>query len=123
MNSSPLLHHTVGKWMLKKFSLNYRTHALFCTGDSNVASSYTIRDGFILIKIKPLGDYSLCFSPNCRDLFAEFQFRQISTQNDIIQVIESLEYVEYKNCGLEEASASKCEVMLYAQQFEYQRVN
>ena len=121
-DSSSLLHNVTGAWFQRKFGLNYRTLALFCTGKLDVARGYAAQPGVSVIQIFPVGDFSICFSEKCMDLYGHFQFRPDITGAEIEQELDSLSYVEYKNCGLDIAAASGFEAMLYAEQFNYFRI-
>ncbi len=121
-DSGLLLHRVTGAWFQQKFGLNYRTNALFCTGRLDVAKGYAVHQDVAVIQVTPIGDYSLCFSEKCMDLYGHFQFRPDFTETEIVQELESLCFLEYKNRGLEIAAASGHEVMLDAQQFNYLRI-
>jgi hypothetical protein len=108
--------------MNDNYGLDYRSMALFCTGKLEVARGYAAVPGFVVIEILPLGDFSLCFSSKCYDLYAHFQFKGKLSDEQIRNSIVDLNFVEYKNGGLLEARQSGCEVMLFAQRFEYRRI-
>lgn len=120
-HSDPALHAIWGSWFQETFSLDYRSKTIFCTGNQEVASSYTnSKTG--LICIEPLGDFTLCFSNKCKDLYGHFLYSGISPPyqiDKVYEVMNSLEYIEFKNEGLPEAALSGNEIMVYANQFRY----
>lgn len=122
-DSSAQLHGVAGSWMYERFGINYRNAALFCTGRKEVAMGYGTLPGMSAIRIWPIGDYSVCFSRNCMDLYGHFQFRPGVSDDEIRDSIEGLDFLEYKNSGLQEAAESLCEVMLFAQKFGYSRIS
>lgn len=117
-------HNAIGIWFQKKFGINYREKAIFCTGNISIARGY-VNPTSALIELRPIGDFSLCFSPKCKDLFGYLQFRALA-ESELISAVDSemedLGYIQYKNCGLEEAAASGNEVMLIAAQFDYKKI-
>lgn len=114
-----------GHWFFGKFGVNYRNRALICSGDKDIARGYVKTGTSTLIEVMPLEPFSICFSANCLDLFGYFQFagREVREDPHKVQMeLESLEFVEYRNGGLDEAVASGNEVMVYAEYFAYRRL-
>lgn len=115
------LHEISGNWFQSQFGLNFRSKAIFCSGSLAQAVSY-LDDKSTLIQIWPIGRYSLCFSERCTDLFEHlaFSFKGNSfSVNEVNLELANLGYVKYENSGLENAVASQCEVMLFAENFGF----
>lgn len=121
-DSSAQLHGVAGSWMLERFGINYRNVALFCTGKKEIALGYATVPGMTAIQIWPIGEYSICFSKNCLDLYGHFQFLPDTTDDQMRDTLNALDFQEYKNAGLEEAAASQCEAMLFAHKFGYCKI-
>lgn len=127
MNSSRRVHNVTGTWFDNTFGLNYRTKAIFCTGNIETAKGY-LKTHKWLLEIKPNGPYRICFSATCKDLFGHFQFLHLPEDDNcmfeatIRDSLQTLKYVEHKNSGIDVAAASGSEVMLYAEQFSYKRI-
>jgi hypothetical protein len=122
-DSDPKLHRIAGEWFTKKFGSDYRSLSLFCSGDVEIAKGY-LTEGKGLVQLSPVGDFRLCFSPSCKDLFGHFQFKQklLADEASVFAELESLDFVEFKNHGLEASVASKNEVMVIASAFHYKRI-
>jgi hypothetical protein len=121
-NTSIQLHSAFSAWFIKKFSLDYRSKSIFCTGDINVAQGY-VNSSSALIKLAPIKDFRVCYSPKCKDLFGNFQFLAGSDMEKVSivdDVLDSLEYVEFKNDGLDLAIKSNNEIMVFAERFMYE---
>lgn len=104
-----------------RFNVDYRGTSLFCTGDAAVAAGYRTSTS-TLIAIEPVGEYSLCYSTKCKDLFGYYQFHWSATAPSAEKIqsdMDSLEFVHQRDGGLEAAAASGHEVMLVAVQFRY----
>lgn len=115
------IHQFMIKWFMDNFGVDYRGTSLFCTGDASIAAGY-VTPSSTLISLEPLGDYSVCFSEKCKDLFGYYMFnwRNVDTSYEKIQRdMDSLGFVHARNEGLYEAAASGNEVMLVAKQFRY----
>jgi len=121
-DSSAQLHSVAGTWMSERFGINYRNVALFCTGRKEIAVGYAALPGMTAIQIWPIGDYSICFSKKCLDLYGHFQFRPDVTNEEIRESLDALDFKEYKNAGLQEAVDSECEVMVFARKFGYRKI-
>lgn len=115
-------HTVAGAWMHEKFGLNYRSYALFCTGDREVASRYASLPACALISIEPIGEYSLCYSEKCMDLYGHFLFMPQLSDDAIRESLEDLNFKEFRNSGIDPAAESGCEVMLFANKFAYARL-
>ncbi|WP_418320465.1 hypothetical protein [Piscinibacter sakaiensis] len=109
------------EWFVEHFRVDYRGRSLFCTGDASIAAGYKTPSS-TLISIEPLGDYSVCFSTKCKDLFEHYQFywSAATTSLETIRTdMASLGFVHQHNGGLDEAAMSGHEVMLVAERFRY----
>ncbi len=115
------VHQALDGWFSDRFGVKYRGSSLFCTGDAAVAAGYTTEKS-ALISIEPLGDYSLCYSPVCKDLFGHYQFYWASpetTVEDIKADMDSLGFVHRVNGGIQQAAVTGHEVMLFGERFRY----
>lgn len=118
------IHQLVIEWFVEQFGVDYRGRSLFCTGDASIAAGY-MTESSTLISIEPLGDYSACFSTQCKDLFGYYQFNwsAASTSPEKIRTdMESLGFVHERNGNLTAAAASGNEVMLVAERFHYSKL-
>lgn len=115
------IHQLLVDWFVNHFGVDYRGKSLFCTGDPSVAAGYKTPSSS-LISLEPLGDYCVCFSTKCKDLFGHYQFHWSApnTSLDLIQSdMESLEFIHQRNGGVDAAASSGHEVMLVAERFRY----
>lgn len=118
------VHGICGQWFLDRFGVNYRSKSLFCTGDLAVAKGYA-NVGARLVRISPVGEFRLCFG-NCKDLFASIQFLGYKSElcvSNIYDLLETLEYKEYINCGLDLAEKSGNEIMLVSDRYKFEMVS
>lgn len=116
-------HQILNEWFVDRFGIAYREKALFCTGDALVAAGY-VTGASSLILIEPVGNYSVCYSAKCKDLFGVYQFYWSTSNHSALEIrshMDSLDFVQHCNGGLGEAAASGCEVMLVAENFRYIR--
>ncbi|QBP74550.1 hypothetical protein E2K99_05760 [Herbaspirillum huttiense] len=115
------VHNAINDWFIESFNIGYRGDALFCTGDRSVAAGYVTKDS-TLIAIAPLGDYTVCYSAKCKDLFGYYQFYWSSPEATLEKIkadLESLDFVHEKNGDLTAAAVSGNEVMIVAERFQY----
>lgn len=115
------IHETLCAWFSEEFGMSYRELGLFCTGDREVAKGY-VKPTSTLIRIEPVGDFSVCYSEVCKDLFAHCQFRWIpngASAEVIRSDLESFNYIQLSNTGLQEAARTNNEAMIYAERFRY----
>lgn len=115
-------HQILNEWFLDRFGVAYREKSLFCTGDPLIAAGY-VTSASSLILIEPVGNYSICYSPNCKDLFSIYQFYWSTSNPSALEIrtrMDGLDFVQHQNSGLSEAAATGCEVMLVADSFRYQ---
>lgn len=115
------LHMEIGEWFEKNVGINYRSKALFCTGDIGIARGYLDNEK-ALIELVPIGSYSICFSPKCKDLFGHLQFCCRGSFENLLGVdslLDDIGFIETKNGGIEVAAASGNEVMIFANTFAY----
>lgn len=120
------LHVRLQGWFSTKFGVDYRSQALFCTGDLDVAKGYARSHQAAVIALTPAEPYSLCFSPICKDLYGHFQFLSARNPNYLTTLddeLEKLNYVHRVDCGLEEAAATGNEVMVFSQSFSYSLIS
>lgn len=120
------LHSELQRWFTERFGIDYRGQALFCTGDLAVAQGYSrLHLDVAVIELVPAGPYSLCYSPLCKDLFAQYQFvwsRDASYLTGLAEDLDRLQYVHRVNEGLNEAAESGNEIMLFARSVAYRVV-
>jgi hypothetical protein len=122
LHSSLSLHTLADAWFVDRFGAPFRSKALFCTGDF-YASLEFCREDRLPISIKPAGNFKLCFSERCKDMYRHFQampgFPYEKTQ--VWAELDSLNYQMIENGPWDAAAASGCEIMLLAPAFEYHR--
>ncbi|MGO0628659.1 hypothetical protein ACTORR_01060 [Pseudomonas sp. SAR267] len=114
-------HNILNEWFIDRFSVAYREKSLFCTGDALIAAGY-VSEASSLILIEPVGDYSVCYSSRCKDLYSIYQFNWSTSNPSALEIrthMDGLDFVQHHNTGLEEAAATGCEVMLFAESFRY----
>ena len=121
-DTSPELHELADAWFEQQFGLYFRSKALIGSGDLNQAKRYC-DDKHVLVSIEPIGDYAFCYSPMCRDMYLHFKGIDSRRwqQDQVWQEMNSLQYQLVKNASWAAAVDSKCEIMMYAQAFKYQR--
>lgn len=115
------IHQFMIEWFVDSFGVDYRGTSLFCTGDASIAAGY-ITPSSTLISLEPLGDYSVCFSTECKDLFGYYLFNWSAADTPFERIradMDSLGFVHMRNEGLEAAAVSGHEVMLVAEHFRY----
>lgn len=115
------IHQALNEWFVDRFGVDYRGRSLFCTGDASIAAGYKTESS-TLISIEPLDDYSVCYSPKCKDLFGYYQFYWSAADISVEKIradMDSLDFVHQSNDGLEAAATSGHEVMLVAERFHY----
>ncbi|WP_175170401.1 hypothetical protein [Achromobacter kerstersii] len=115
------VHEVLKGWFEDRFGVDYRGSSLFCTGDVAIAAGYKTQAS-VIIAIEPIGNYSLCYSTKCKDLFAYYQFywRITDASPDKMRAdMDLLGFIHHHNDGLEAAAASGNEVMLVAEKFRY----
>jgi hypothetical protein len=126
LDTPSMVHLISDDWFESKFQTRYRARGVICSGDIEIARGY-MKPHKELIEIAPIGDYRLCFSPNCKDLFGVFQFRLL-TESDrknselIYSVLDNIGYIELRNEGLEVVAATGHEAMIVCDQFHYKLV-
>lgn len=117
----PQIHRIADEWFFSNFGQRFRSKAIFATGNFVQAKEY-LRPGSRLINVWPIGSYRLCYSPSVYDLFEQFSTvfaGQSPSEKDLLQCLDQLGYICIQDGGLEEAAASKCEVMLQSDTFGY----
>jgi hypothetical protein len=115
------VHRALNDWFSERFGVKYRGSSLFCTGDVAIAAGYTTQAS-ALISIEPIGEYSLCYSTICKDLFGHYQFHWASpetTVETILADMENLGFVHQVNGGIQQAAITGHEVMLFGESFRY----
>lgn len=117
----PTIHRVVNEWFVDRFGVGYREQSLFCTGNPAIAAGY-LSGLTSLITLEPIGDYSVCYSTKCGDLFGYCQFfwsnREVS-DDKIRADLDSLDFIHKTNEGIEQAASSGNEVMLVAERMRY----
>jgi hypothetical protein len=117
----PAIHQVVNEWFLERFGVGYREQSLFCTGNPTIAAGYLSRSTS-LITLEPIGNYSVCYSTKCADLFGYYQFYwsdgRVSDEK-IRADLDSLGFIHSINENLEQAASSGNEVMLVAERMHY----
>lgn len=124
-DTDPRLHHVATEWFNRKFGKDYRSLSLFCTGNVDIARGYLTSEK-ALIELQPIGDFSLCFSSKCKDMFGHFQFKPPSFFESVANIeneLEELEFLECKNEGVAISAQSGSEVMVIARSFQYRRIS
>jgi hypothetical protein len=79
-----------------------------------------------LIELAPVGSFSICFSPECFDLYGHFQFGGRNLPENLDEVpaeLEKLDFIQVIGCGLDVAADSGQEVMVYAEYFSYRVIS
>ncbi|WP_133167874.1 hypothetical protein [Burkholderia gladioli] len=117
----PAVHQVLDDWFFDRFGVKYRGSSLFCTGDATIAAGY-VTEKSALISVEPLGNYSLSYSPICKDLFGHYQFYWSSpetTLEDIHNSMDSLGFIHQVNGEIQHAAATGHEVMLFGECFRY----
>lgn len=115
------VHQILKEWFEDRFGVDYRGSSLLCTGDAAIAAGYKTQSS-TLISIEPIGNYAVCYSTECKDLFAYYQFHWNAADTSPEQIrtdMDSLGFVHMRNGGLAPAAASGNEVMLVAKHFRY----
>lgn len=110
-NTPEWIHLIADKWFFDNFGVNYRTEALFCTGDKTIACYYGN-----IYPVAPLDGYSFCWSPEIKDLFKSVSNMAIE-DGDSTSVIELLERGNYRTEDLVNAIASGSEIMIKAEEY------
>jgi hypothetical protein len=115
------IHTSVRDWFIEKFGIDYRGKSLFCSGDISVARGYKT-DRNEIVSLYPEGEFSLCFSPLCKDLFGFYQFNWMDPEASVEKIREdlgALAFIQASNSGLAEAAESGNEVMIFGSSFIY----
>lgn len=89
-----------------KFGIKFRSQSVFCTSDIDVASAY----GDIVVRVEPIGDYKVCWSPTCSD------FTDIMNTN--MNVSQFIINHKYQVGDVLSAIDSKNEIMLYCESYK-----
>lgn len=122
LHSSPQLHALSNDWFEARFGLRFRSKTLFCTGNLYSIFEYC-NDGRVPISISPIGDFKLCFSDKCKDMYRHF--KSIGgfplEKNQIWSELDSLNYQVIENISWQKAAEAGCEIMIFAHEFEYKR--
>lgn len=125
VSMSPVTHKLCGEWFQDTHQIDYRSRAIFCTGDIKQAKTYLSSEN-VLIEVWPLGSYRLCFSERIRDLFEHLKcgfFQGDSNSSEEVRMeLDSLGYQSYIDGGLHIAENSGCEVMIIADSYGYRIV-
>lgn len=121
-DTSLALHELADAWFEQQFGLRFRSRALFCNGSRAEAEEYC-DENHVLISIEPVGDYAICYSPKCPDMYRHF--KRVGGHpwqlDKVWQELDSLQYQVVRNAYWGAAVTSGCEIMMYAQAFKYRR--
>ncbi|MCI3208806.1 MULTISPECIES: hypothetical protein [Pandoraea] len=93
-------------WFFKRFGMRFRESSLFATGDITTAQSYAGDRGQIR-QLKPKDRFCFCWSPECADLYNEFEY---SGRTESVEAL--LDRLSFQCDELEEALLSHNEIML-----------
>lgn len=104
------VHLGADDWFFENFGIRYRSQALFITGNPVSASHYAASSRHI-VRVIPLGEYKICWSPINSDLFLYGNHAKEET------IEKYLELGRYQESDLEEAIKSGHEIMLYCDQY------
>jgi len=100
------LHYEIDNYFFKRFGIKFRSQSVFCTGDIETAKAYGK-----VAEIKPIGDFEVCWSPKCFDMFEIEDYPKMDIEEFIIRN-------EYQIGNLEEAIKSGNEIMLYCDSYK-----
>jgi hypothetical protein len=120
-DTSVELHGLADAWFEEKCGLRYRSRTLFCNGNPHESADYC-DEKHILISIEPVGPYTFCYSPSCVDMYRHFTRvgKRPWEQEQVWRELDALQY-QVGAASWDKAADSGCEIMMYAQQFKYQR--
>lgn len=121
--NTPIKFHTVADdWFNVEFGHRYRSNAVFCTGDKQIANCYGEP-----YWIFPIGEFKVCWSPDVHDLYHtirdRFSFgsvpkqRQPSLEPDEKDLFKLLTEKRYIEGLLKSAINSNCEVMVACEKY------
>ena len=101
-------------WFLKKTGIQYRSNAIFCTGDDFVALTY----GNLYV-ILPIGEFSFCYSSTMGDLasITGDLMQDPETPEGVAEISKILKNSNYKTTGLRAAIKSGSEVMVHCDEY------
>ncbi|WP_131727159.1 hypothetical protein [Achromobacter xylosoxidans] len=120
----PPVHAAIRQWFIERFGVDYRGAALFCTGDKTIAAGYKNNNNAI-ISLFPIGPFSVCYSPKCKDLYGHYLFQWSKADNPATLAtteLDNLDFIHRPNGGIQEAVASGHEIMIFAEKFHYKIV-
>ena len=89
-------HHAADQWFLDKFTVQARSRTIMCTPSFKRASDYARA---AVIEIKPLGEYTLIYSPRVADFYqyaTHFQSAFIS-EAQLTEWLGAQGYIAEKN--------------------------
>jgi hypothetical protein len=120
-DSSIELHRLADDWFFSKFKIRFRSAALFGNGNSSVVAKYVDAD-HRAISLMPRGEFTICYSPNCVDMYEHFKAigRHPWSREKVFVELDSLDYMVGSDELWAGALQSGCEIMMYAQEFIYQ---
>lgn len=120
-----ITHDICGRWFEERFGINFRARAIFCTGDIEQAKYYLAEDTK-LIQIRPIGHYEVCYSERIKDLFDHLKggafTGNANSEEEVFAELDQLGFIHHVNNGLDSASASRNEVMLVCEHYEFETV-
>lgn len=109
-------HHRIDAWFTQQFGIPFRSRAVYGTGSLDKAQEHAGEAGEVAL-IRPNGDFSFCWSPNCYDLYGEYAMLDSDEQIEAM-----LEKLAFRAEALEQAIMSGYEIMLAADSFTVERV-
>lgn len=112
-HSGKSFHEAADKWFEVRFGVRYRSYGVFLTSRILSATTYGATPNHVM-RVIPLSSYRFCWSPKVSDLlFAANQLDKAGRE----EIDAYLDLAEYRESGLQEASATGHEVMLYCERY------
>jgi hypothetical protein len=107
-----MIHEAADDWFLENTGINYRSDALFATGDANIAA-----DHGVVYAIFPMGDFKFCWSPKISDLYQTAEGELPNSWEDEIELLDAvydlLGKANYQTTDIKRAINSQHEVMIH----------
>ena len=105
----------IDDWFEKEYEVRPRTSSMFCVSTINGANASSIY-GHLNFLVFPIGDYSIAWSDNVRDLYTTNVDSQVDEdRNPIVKNVEAyLNKLNYKVGSAKQALTSDAELMVMA---------
>lgn len=105
----------IDDWFEKEYEVRPRTSSMFCVSTINGATASSIY-GHLNFLVFPIGDYSIAWSDNVKDLYATNIDAQVDYTGDpIVKEVEAyLNKLNYKVGSAKQALTSDAELMVMA---------